>query len=142
MATTHWRTGYTVADLYSTPGADWSFHQLVRLLLPTGISEDDILDKISSRLHFEASQAMDFPPGEIRRVKMADPDEKDDLLSDGKTHITCTNYNISGLGGPMPQPFSDMLRENQNTGDGAMGAFFNLFNNSDASTDIIFSCNL
>ncbi len=139
MATTHWRTGYTVADLYSAPGADWSFHQLVRLLLPTGISEDEILDNISRRLYFEASQAMDFPPGEIRRVKMAKPDEpkpdepkpdeKDDLLSDGKTHITCTNYNISGLGGPMPQPFSDMLRENQNTGDGAMGAFFNLFNN-------------
>ncbi|WP_432467843.1 type VI secretion system baseplate subunit TssG [Agarivorans sp. Z349TD_8] len=33
MATAHWRTGFTVADLYTNPEAGWSFYQLVRLLL-------------------------------------------------------------------------------------------------------------
>ncbi|MCJ8273810.1 MAG: type VI secretion system baseplate subunit TssG [Psychrosphaera sp.] len=125
MATTHWRTGHTVADLYSADDAVWSFHQLVRLLLPTQVKEDELLDQINRRFDFKASEAQDFPSGEIRRVKPVNPAKP---FGD-KNQITCNHYNIAGLGGPLPEPFVEMLRDDQVYGEGAMAAFVNIFNN-------------
>jgi type VI secretion system protein ImpH len=125
MATAHWRTNHTVADLYNSPDADWAFHQLVRLLLPNETQPEDILDQLSQRVNFNASQAQDFPPGEIRSVIPMVAGE----VGKEKTTITCNHYNIAGLGGPLPEPFAEMLRDNVAFGDGAMAAFINIFNN-------------
>ncbi|NQZ12147.1 MAG: type VI secretion system baseplate subunit TssG [Algicola sp.] len=125
MATTHWRTDHTVADLFSVTDAVWSFHQLVRLLLPTQVKEDELLDQISREIDFKASQAQDFPSGDIRCVKPRSQ-AKD---PQGKNLVTCNHYNIAGLGGPLPEPFVEMLRDDQAYGDGAMAAFINIFNN-------------
>jgi type VI secretion system protein ImpH len=125
MATAHWRTGYSVTDLYACPDADWSFHQLVRLLLPSGTGDDEILSQINANIDFKASVAMDFPPGAIRVVT---PGSVNDSGANSKTQINCADHNIAGLEGPLPEPFVDMLRDNQLAGDGAMAAFIDLFN--------------
>jgi type VI secretion system protein ImpH len=125
MATTHWRTGHTVADLYSADDAVWSFHQLVRSLLPNQVKEDELLDQISQAFDFKASQAQDFPTGDIRSVKPVNQAKQ----PKGKNLITCNHYNIAGLGGPLPEPFVEMLRDDQAYGEGAMAAFINIFNN-------------
>lgn len=129
MATAHWRTGYSVADLYAQEDANWSFHQLVRLLLPNGTSEDQILEQINAKIDFNASMAMDFPPGMIRVVTPGEPSGGDnDDEQPGKTQISCASHNIAGLSGPLPEPFVEMLRDDVLAGDGAMAAFIDLFN--------------
>ena len=124
MATAHWRTGHTVADLMGNPDADWGFHQLVRLLLPTDVTDDQLLAEIDRFIDFQASMAQDFPPGAIREVVPKDPEQLND-----KTRVTCAGYNIAGLGGPLPAPFVDMMIDDLAFGQGAMNAFVNIFNN-------------
>lgn len=136
MATPHWRTGYSVAQLYQAQDANWSFHQLVRLLLPTNTSNEQLLDAIDEHIEFNASMALNLPPGEIRKVT---PAANDASLADGssnnergekqKHQIECAHYNLTGIDGPLATPFAEMLREDKLYGEGAMAAFFNLFNN-------------
>jgi type VI secretion system ImpH/TssG family protein len=126
MATTHWRTGYSVNDLYNEKDVGWSFYQLVRLLLPNQVSQDELLEHLSNYVEFASSLSQDFPAGEIRRVEVADSSAQG---GNNKTKITCNNYNIAAVNGPLPEPFVEMLRDDQIQNDGAMNAFINIFNN-------------
>lgn len=121
MATTHWRTGHSVADLFREPDAGWYFHQLVRVMLPPGTADEDLLNAIDENIAFVGSQARDFPPGDIRHVEPGKYDGD-------KAKVTCTGYNLAGLGGPLPEPFVEMLQLNELDGDGAMAAFIDIFN--------------
>ncbi|WP_281557497.1 type VI secretion system baseplate subunit TssG [Thalassomonas sp. RHCl1] len=125
MASAHWRTGYTVADLYTKIDADWSFYQLVRLLLPAREADEHLLNLIHQYIDFNASSAQDFPPGEIREVRQA----KDGNGEQAKTQIICSRYNIAGCGGPLPEAFVEMLHDDITDGKGAMQDFIDLFNN-------------
>ena len=121
MATTHWRTGHTVADLLRAPDAGWSFHQLVRVMLPPDLPEDELLETIAEKIAFVGSQARDFPPGDIRSVVPA-------ALDGDKAQITCANYNLAGVSGPLPEPFVELLQQDLTYGKGAMAAFIDIFN--------------
>ncbi|WDE09385.1 type VI secretion system baseplate subunit TssG [Thalassomonas haliotis] len=125
MASAHWRTGYSVADLYTKIDADWSFYQLVRLLLPAREADERLLSLIHQYIDFNASSAQDFPPGEIREVRQ--PKAENDQRQ--KTQIICSRYNIAGCGGPLPEAFVEMLQDDIAAGKGAMQAFIDLFNN-------------
>ena len=125
MASAHWRTGYTVADLFTKIDADWSFYQLVRLLLPAREADERLLPLIHQYVDFIASSAQDFPPGEIREVRQGEALGQ----KKAKTQIICTRYNIAGCGGPLPEAFVEMLQDDFADGKGAMSAFINLFNN-------------
>ncbi|GLX80377.1 hypothetical protein tinsulaeT_37170 [Thalassotalea insulae] len=127
MATAHWRTGYTVADLFSLPDADWSFHQLVRLLLGMGINDSAILESLQAKVDFKSTLSHSLPPGEIRNVIIAE-NTKDDGVSE-KHRVECAHYNLTGIDGPLAEPFLDILRQDVRYGDGAMAAFMDLFNN-------------
>jgi len=127
MATTHWRAGYTVKDLYDEKDVGWSFYQLVRLLLPNQVSQDELLEHLNNTVEFASSLSQDFPAGEIRRVEIADSDSQQSVNK--KTKITCNHYNIAAVNGPLPEPFVEMLRDDKIQNSGTMNAFINIFNN-------------
>lgn len=133
MATAHWRAGYSVAELYSQPDADWSFHQLVRLLLGSEIDDKSLLDVLENKVEFVGSLDLNLPPGEVRRVEVASDDSLSehglDRFSSSKHKVECAHYNLTGLDGPLAEPFLDMLREDERIGNGAMFSFINIFNN-------------
>ena len=124
MAATHWRTDTSVADLYHKPDVGWSFEQLIRLLLESGVAEADLPDTLNRRIRFNASLKTDFPPSEIRQINVDQQDE------DGEptVEVTCVSDNVAGLNGPIPEPFFELAREDEISGEGAFAAFFNLFN--------------
>ena len=127
MATTHWRTGHTVKDLYQDKDIAWSFYQLVRLLLPTKVSQDELLEQLDKSVEFSASLSQDFPAGDIRDIEFIDENNKSSI--DRKATITCNYYNVAALGGPLPEPFVEMMRDDQSHGQGGMNGFINIFNN-------------
>lgn len=142
MATAHWRTGYSVAQLFSQPDANWSFHQLVRLLLGTEINDKAVLDELERKVEFVGTQSQNLPPGEIRQVEMAEDSATaitnripyatsftTQSSSKQKHKVECAHYNLTGLDGPLAEPFLDVLREDERFGAGAMAAFVNIFNN-------------
>ncbi|MCW4628456.1 MULTISPECIES: type VI secretion system baseplate subunit TssG [Marinomonas] len=148
MATTHWRKGYSVAQLYTQPDAGWSFHQLAHLLLGMKVGEDDVLESLTAKITFVGSLQRSLPPGEIRKVLFSEDMMETALLKEtvrqkeknnkagstnwlkSKKHtIECSYYNLTGLDGPLAEPFSDMMREDKYYGEGAMAAFINIFNN-------------
>jgi len=148
MASTHWRKGYSVAQLYTQPDAGWSFHQLANLLLGMKIEEDSVLETLSQRVEFTGSMSRSLPPGEVRQVILAEDESKLEVpkhqavkskserrfqrKQPSKSHkhtVECAYYNLTGLDGPLAEPFWDMMREDEYYGKGAMAAFINLFNN-------------
>ncbi|SHE43134.1 type VI secretion system baseplate subunit TssG [Vibrio gazogenes] len=130
MATTHWRKGYSVNQLFHEAGVTWSFYQLVRLFIGSGVTEDDILEELGRKVFFTGSLSRSLPPGEIRRVSSS----KQALMSEHdvdhaeKHMIECAYYNIYGLDGPLPEPFSEMMIDDLHDGQGGMKAFINIFN--------------
>ena len=135
MATTHWRKDYSVTQLFTQPDANWSFHQLARLLLGTQIKEDDLLDALAQKIEFIGSQSRNLPAGEIRQVTVAPQindqertNNKVDIKSNKHT-VESSHYNLTGLDGPLAEPYSDMIREDDYYGEGAMASFLNIFNN-------------
>ena len=134
MATAYWRKGYSVGQLFQEVGMSWSFYQLTRLLVGVGVQEDDLLDELEHKICFTGSLSRNFPPGEIRSVSPVESKEmiQDDyeITQTAKKHIVeCSYYNIYGLDGPLPEPFSDMMTDDIYYGRGAMIAFINIFNN-------------
>ncbi|MBJ7540006.1 type VI secretion system baseplate subunit TssG [Marinomonas transparens] len=147
MATTHWRKGYSVTQLYAQPDAGWSFHQLAHLLLGMEVEEEAVLDTLAQRVAFTGSLSRSLPPGEIRRVVLANdgleseaPENqaqptkpakiKSKYQGENNKHVVeCAHYNLTGLDGPLAEPFSDMMREDEYYGEGAMAAFVDVFNN-------------
>ncbi|BFM48697.1 type VI secretion system baseplate subunit TssG [Marinomonas sp. THO17] len=145
MATTHWRTGYSVAELFVEPDANWSFHQLTRLLVGMNLHDDDLLEALNNSLFFSSFHSQVLPPGEIRKVTLADTDalgrvnkqgnSKDQIKTakrkqnKAKHQVECSYYNLTGLDGPLVEPFVDLLRQDLRYGKGALAAFIDLFNN-------------
>lgn len=137
MATAHWRKGYSVTQLFAQPDANWSFHQLVRLLFSTendNTENSAVLDALEQRVEFVGSLSQNLPPGEIRQVEMVDATTTSDHPAGmgnklNKHKVECAHYNLTGLDGPLAEPFLDMLREDKRYGKGAMDAFVNIFNN-------------
>jgi len=127
MATTHWRTGYSVEDLYQQKDVGWSFYQLIRLLLPNQASQDELLEHLNIHVEFASSLSQDFPAGDIRHVEFIKSDQQN--IAHKKAKITCNNYNIAAVNGPLPEPFVEMLRDDKIQGHGGMDAFINIFNN-------------
>ena len=144
MATTHWRKGYSVTQLFTQDDANWSFHQLARLLLGMGVKEDDLLETLAQRVEFIGSLSRSLPAGEIRNIEIVNetvnevtneereenrPNRKSRQNTVNKHTVECSYYNLTGLDGPLAEPFSDMIREDIYRGEGAMAAFLNIFNN-------------
>jgi type VI secretion system ImpH/TssG family protein len=131
MATAHWRTGFTVADLYTRPDAGWSFYQLVRVLLAqvthaetteTGAAAAELPVLLNKHFRFRAAHQADFPAGEIRAIKQKQgPYES-------RFEITSVGNHISGFNGPLPDGLTDMLVEDLRSGEGALSEFLDLFN--------------
>lgn len=128
MATTHWRKGYSVNQLFSENGVNWSFYQLARLLIGTGINEEELLIKLEQKISFIGSLSRSLPPGEIRKISA--PSDFSDLHQNSEKYtVECAYYNIYGLDGPLVEPFTEMMCDDDYYGQGAMRAFINIFNN-------------
>lgn len=139
MATTHWRKGYSVEDLYTQADAGWSFHQLVHLLLGMHVSEEVLLETLTAKMYFTANKSPSLPAGEIRQVLPATKasaitnskakTEEKTRRQQSKAKVECAHYNLTGLDGPLAEPFFDMMYQDLRIGKGAMAAFIDLFNN-------------
>lgn len=132
MATTHWRKGYSVNQLFGEVGVTWSFHQLARLLIGAGVKEENILEEMERNIWFTGSLSRSLPPGEIRHITPSSKrlaSQSDEENTADKHIVECTYYNIFGLDGPLVEPFSDMMNDDLYYGQGAMRAFINIFNN-------------
>ncbi|ODS25026.1 hypothetical protein AB835_00530 [Candidatus Endobugula sertula] len=126
MASTYWRTDYTIETLLSEREVGWEFLQLVKLILlianRDGPADDNsVLDLLVKNIKFRASLAADFPPGEIREVKRQGIDKP--------VSITLVNNVLTAINGPLPEPFIAWVRRLSHSGDHAMADFLDLFNN-------------
>ncbi|WP_026971604.1 type VI secretion system baseplate subunit TssG [Aliagarivorans marinus] len=161
MATAHWRTGFTVADLYQTPDAGWSFYQLVRLLLSeqaaltvdasateadkqevdkqeVGAVEAQLAEQLERRFFFKAIHQGDFPAGEVRAIKQAANDDTADEPQPDNYHIACLGNHISGISGPLPDGLNEWVINDLKQRDGVLPHFLDLFNHRLQSLRYLF----
>jgi type VI secretion system ImpH/TssG family protein len=141
MATAHWRTGFTVADLVARQDAGWSFYQLVRVLLPKEsgdqsqhISKSRMLDVLDNHFRFKAAHQNDFPAGEIRAIQSLDQNQRQQY------QISSIGNHLCGHNGPLPDGLSNMLIDDIREQDGAISDFLDLFNNRLQSLRYLFRC--
>lgn len=139
MATAHWRTGFTVADLSAKQDAGWSFYQLIRVLLPPTeehlsqqLSDTHLLELLNQHFHFKGAHQDDFPAGEIRAIS-------NKQYKHGKRYeIASIGNHLCGHNGPLSDGLSDMLIEDLRENEGAMAAFLDIFNHRLQSLRYVF----
>jgi type VI secretion system ImpH/TssG family protein len=125
MATTHWRTGFTVADLHSLPDAGWSFYQLVRTLLPSQLDsiDDDLFSMLDQHFSFKACHQADFPAGEVRNISLASGG------ADNVHGISSIGNYISGQNGVLPDGILEwVVNDTKDKSGGALVEFLDIFN--------------
>lgn len=141
MATHGWRTGRTLKDQLIDEGASFNYFQLMHLLdLSTSTAEPDANSKSENDGASEnsakainwrilADLEAGFPVNEIRSIEL----KKKRSLAAGATEseqvvARTSNYCIAGHQGPLPENYTDWLREQQRYGPSAMADFLDMFN--------------
>jgi type VI secretion system protein ImpH len=107
--------------LEDSPGA-FNFFQAVRLLgrlLPERRPVGEFANPETETVRFGASSDVGFPPGQIASVQSAE---------DGQPRMRVNFMGLTGPNGVLPLYYSTLVRERLRAHDGAMRAFFDLFN--------------
>lgn len=129
MAAPGWRTADPLARRLRQDYAHINFYQLVRLLLleqrrRTGTvlsMEAATTQELDATVRFRANQEGAFPGREVCAVQ-------DSPALGGVTELRVNNYCISGAQGPLPDPYSEWIRDQIRDGNGDTAAFLDLFN--------------
>lgn len=121
MATHGWRTGRTIEDQLLDEGSGFNFFQLFRLLDMDAMSSGK--EGLGQGWKISADLDAAFPATEIRDVSISNTSGAD------KTRVAKTsNYCIAGYSGPLPENFTDWMREQQRYGLHGMTDFLDIFN--------------
>lgn len=102
------------------------FYQAVRLMLarPGGEAWD-----LDSRVRFAADLSHGFPGHELSELEMEPPrQEGREPGKPPRCHVLTPNYCVAGGLGPLPEAFTDWMREQDRVGNPAAARFLDLFN--------------
>lgn len=138
MATVARRKTGALTELVLKQHDSVNVYQLMRLLL---IGQDPSWP-IDKRLRFRADLSAAFPAHEFSKVtlrKNTSPNlAHSDAANDGSTSknasngqvidISTANYCISSILGPLPEPFTEWVRDLERARNPAMADFLNIFN--------------
>lgn len=145
MATHGWRTGRTLEEQLLDEGSAFNYFQLLRLLdmanednqSPIGLdkktqpgvqdqsSEKEQVSGLPWRIQADLDAA--FPATEIRGIELQKIKNNLDVEKNSVIAKT-SNYCIAGHMGPLPENYTDWIREQQRYGPSAMADFFDMFN--------------
>lgn len=123
MATAGWRTNRPLKELVFERHGSFNVFQLLRLL------QWKQRQPAASRLRFRADLSAAFPGREISRLALRyAPLARGTGQSEEQIEITTPNYCVAGTLGPLPEPFTEWVREQERARSHAMADFFNIFN--------------
>lgn len=148
MATAGWRENSTLKTLVFEHHGRFNVFQLMRLLLwrRAGTVPDAALARVPAearveqRLRFTADLSAAFPGREISRLRMRAPEqnpfgstpgpssESDHVAGAGVVEISTPNFCVAGALGPLPEPFTEWVRDLGRAREPAMEDFLNIFN--------------
>jgi type VI secretion system protein ImpH len=114
----------TVRDYLHQQYGDFNTFQLMRLLL----SDTDRSLPIGQRLRFRADLSAAFPIREFTQVKLLPPPANDAPAAEQSVEIRTANFCLASVTGPLPEPFTEWVRELSAQRETAMADFFDIFN--------------
>ena len=114
----------TVRDYLHQQYGDFNAFQLMRLLL----SDTNGDAPIGQRLRFRADLSAAFPIREFTQVKLLPPAADDAQAGEQPVEIRTANFCVASVTGPMPEPFTEWVRELSALRETAMADFFDMFN--------------
>lgn len=124
MAAYGWRKSRPVAEALFTEGHLFEFHQAVRLLeilFPDRRPVGDGTDPASEVVRFKSRVGLDFPASDVAAVA---PPRGGDVPAE----MVVSFLGLAGEFGPLPQSFSELIRERLAQRDFALRDFLDLFN--------------
>lgn len=114
----------TVREYLHRQYGDFNAFQLMRLLL----SDTNPGLPIGRRLRFRADLSAAFPIREFSQVKLLPPAASDAPAAEQHVEISTANFCLASVTGPMPEPFTEWVRELSAQRETAMADFFDMFN--------------
>lgn len=140
MATAGWRSNSTLKSLVFEHYGRFNVFQLMRLLLWKNAHVDAEAEhgrtpaamRIDQRLRFSADLSAAFPGREISHLRAHDdvgggrPVEH--AAGAGVIEISTPSFCIAGTLGPLPEPFTEWVRDLKRAREPAMEDFLNIFN--------------
>jgi type VI secretion system protein ImpH len=114
----------TVRDYLHQQYGDFNAFQLMRLLL----SDTDRSLPIGQRLRFRADLSAAFPIREFTQVTLLPPPANDAPAAEQSVEIRTANFCLASVTGPLPEPFTEWVRELSAQRETAVADFFDIFN--------------
>lgn len=118
-------------DLILQQYSNFNVYQLMRLLL----AEQPSTWPIEKRLRFRADLSLAFPAHEfssitVHKAKKVNGKTTSPGVPDGGEiiEIQTANYSLAGLLGPLPEPFTEWVRDLKLASEPAMADFLDIFN--------------
>jgi type VI secretion system protein ImpH len=132
MATIGWRDHRTLKEHLLRRYGDFNVFQLMRLLL----AEPASALPMAQRLRFRADLSSAFPAREFSHLALrtrAGPDAASTQAStqtaaDEVVEITSANFCVASILGPLPEPFTEWVRDLSRARQPAMADFLDMFN--------------
>ncbi|MGE5491916.1 MAG: type VI secretion system baseplate subunit TssG [Actinomycetota bacterium] len=133
MAAPGWRTADPLARRLRQDYAHIDFYQLVRLLLlerrqragGAAPAESVTARELDAAVRFGANLEGAFPGREVCGLQDGRPDKDGDPAP---AELAVNNYCIAGAQGPLPDPYTEWVRDQVRDGNGDTAAFLDLFN--------------
>jgi type VI secretion system protein ImpH len=101
--------------------SDFEFFQLVRLitrLAPEAKPVGRFADPSAEAVRFGAEPTLGFPPTEVRSLELG---------GEGPPRMAVHFFGLIGALGVLPTQYTELVRDRERNGDGAMGDFLDLF---------------
>ncbi|WP_148716426.1 type VI secretion system baseplate subunit TssG [Chitinolyticbacter meiyuanensis] len=135
MAAADWRTARPLKTALADEFGRFNIFQLVRLLRwqPRARGANGTLQPlkpwaIDERLRFRGELSAAFPGREVTRVVNRRRPRRPVAQAPELIELTTPNYCVAGELGPLPEPYTEWVRDELRAGEPAMAAFLDLFN--------------
>ncbi|HSC79335.1 MAG TPA: type VI secretion system baseplate subunit TssG [Chitinolyticbacter sp.] len=83
---------------------------------------------IDERLRFRGELSAAFPGREVTRLSRRRPRRSASTQAPDLIELTTPNYCVAGELGPLPEPYTEWVRDQMRAGEPAMAAFLDVFN--------------
>lgn len=123
MATYGWGTNHPLKDALFEEGYRFEFYQAVRLLKKLGwfpVCDED--ESQNNPLYFKSNVDLRFPPGDISEIKKSNDETRDSV------EMTVNFMGLAGHLGPLPAPYTELIRKRISEKDNALKDFLDIFN--------------
>lgn len=126
MATINWHDNRTLEQHMLAEYSDFNVFQLMRLLLCKAATNLPM----EQRLRFKADLSSAFPANEFSHLNVRTLAQEDSDKGDAEKviEITSANFCIASVLGPLPEPFTEWVRDLAIEREPAMADFLDIFN--------------